>query len=477
MFTPAALVRAFGLCLALVVAVGPSARAAESDAKVAVDPKAQKVLDDFGKFYASLKGFRVASDVSLVIEQAGQKQNQVFEIKLSAERPNKLWFSLESPQGGANIVSDGSEVSAYVNAFQKYTVEKAPPAWDGLWTNPMVQGPMSFGNAAVITMALLSDAPVKKILEKVTGVTYGGVVELDGNKTHLLKATSEEMDWQLWIDEGDKPLVRQFVPDLGKALEKMAKASNKKSPFANLKVSNTVSYKDWEVNPKFGEEAFVFKAPEGAEKAASLQEIIGGGRPQADPGPHPLVGQAAPPVKLELLDGGSLDLASYKGKNIVILDFWATWCGPCVRAMPVIDSVAEKFKDKGVLLFAVNLQEESDDITKFLAEADIKVDVALDKTGEVAQAYKAEAIPQTVIIGKDGTVQVVHVGLLPNLEEELTQNLEALIAGKNLAADTLAKAKEKKAAAAEEAKETAEPKADPKAKPGKLKIEIEKKGK
>ncbi len=52
----------------------------------------------------------------------------------------------------------------------------------------------------------------------------------------------------------------------------------------------------------------------------------------------------------------------------MILDFWATWCGPCVRAMPIIDKVAEKYKDKGVLLFAVNIQEKPDEIEKFLEQ-------------------------------------------------------------------------------------------------------------
>jgi len=475
MFTPAMPLRAIGCSLALLFAAGPLT-AAE------VDAKSQKVIDDFGKFYAALKGFRVQTNVALHVEQGGQKQDQDFAIKLAAERPNKLSFLLESAQGGAQIVSDGSEVSAYINAFQKYLVEKAPAAWDGLWKNPLVQGPMSFGNAATVTQAILSDDPAKKLLEKVSEVAYGGTEEVDGKKAHLLKASGDEMDWQLWIAEGDKPVVLKFLPDLGKALEKMAKASKQKS-LGDLKVVNTVSFKDWELDPKFDAEAFVFKAPEGVAKADSLQDLLGGGGKAEEPGPHPLVGKPAPKVKLELLDGGELDLAKLKGK-VVILDFWATWCGPCVRAMPIIDAVAEKFKDKGVQLYAVNLQEEADEIKKFLDEAEIKVDVALDKTGETAAAYKAEAIPQTVLIGKDGSVQVVHVGLLPNLEEQLTDNLTALVAGKDLAAETLAKAKEKADAAAAEADKEAEPKpkdptetVKPKAdaKPGKLKIEINKK--
>ncbi len=175
-------------------------------------------------------------------------------------------------------------------------------------------------------------------------------------------------------------------------------------------------------------------------KVGSLMEMITG-RAVEKPQPHPLLGKPAPPIDLKLLGGGKLDLASLKGKKIVILDFWATWCGPCVQAMPIIDQVAAKFKDQGVELYAVNLQEMPDDIKAFLEETKLEVPVALDTDGEVAGAYLAEAIPQTVIVGKDGTVQVVTIGLLPNLEASLTKNLESLIAGKDLAAETLAAAK------------------------------------
>jgi thiol-disulfide isomerase/thioredoxin len=162
-------------------------------------------------------------------------------------------------------------------------------------------------------------------------------------------------------------------------------------------------------------------------------------------------------VKLELLDGGNLDLAGYKGKNVVILDFWATWCGPCTQAMPIIEKVAHEYQDKGVLLFAVNIQEQPDDVKKFLEEAELKVAVALDKDGTVGSAYKAEAIPQTVLVGKDGTVQVVRVGLSANLEEELSKDLDALVAGKDLASEALKVAKNKKdAATAKAEKDNAE---------------------
>ena len=83
---------------------------------------------------------------------------------------------------------------------------------------------------------------------------------LDGTNCHLIKAAGQELDWQLWIDAGDKPLVRQFVPDLSKALELMAKQSKKKSPLESMKVTNVVTFNQWDTKAKFSPDAFVFKA-------------------------------------------------------------------------------------------------------------------------------------------------------------------------------------------------------------------------
>jgi peroxiredoxin len=433
--------RRIAYALVALVALPTLALSADATAKKTVDPAAKKVIDAFSAYFASLKGFQVTAKIVISVDQQGQHQQHDFLQKISAERPNKLACTLESPQSGADIVSDGSELSVYFKAFQKYATEEAPPTLAAIVQNPLVLGAMSMGNAASVTSAILDTDPARKLLEKTDSVSYGGLVTLDDVKCHLISATGPELDWQLWIDASDKPVVRKFVPDLTKALAQMAKQMKGKSPFEDIKVSNAVTFEDWDLAPKFTPEAFAFHTPEGATKAKSIMDIIMGGRGES--GPHPLLGKAAPELKLDLLDGGSLDLASYKDKKIVILDFWATWCGPCTQAMPIIDKVAKKYEKKGVLLFAVNIQEDPDDVRKFLDENELHVDVALDKEGAAAKAYLASAIPQTVLIGKDGSVQVVLVGLSANLEEDLSKDLDALIAGKNLAAEALAASKGK----------------------------------
>jgi len=149
---------------------------------------------------------------------------------------------------------------------------------------------------------------------------------------------------------------------------------------------------------------------------------------------HPLLGQKAPDFSAPMLDESSFELRQHLDRSVIVLDFWATWCGPCVRALPIIADVAASYKDQGVEFFAVNLGDDPAAVQAFLEEHKLSVPVVLDRDGRIGELYKAEAIPQTVIIGKDGVVQVVHVGFSANLQTELSHELDALVAGKKLAA-------------------------------------------
>jgi thiol-disulfide isomerase/thioredoxin len=139
----------------------------------------------------------------------------------------------------------------------------------------------------------------------------------------------------------------------------------------------------------------------------------------------PLVGQPAYAFKLDLLDGKKFQLADHKGK-LVVLDFWATWCGPCMQTMPLVDGVARDFADKGVELVAVNLEEQPEQIKSMLERHKLKLTVALDRDGVVAAKYAVTAIPQTVVVDRDGKVARLFVGGGQNTADALRKTLEEL---------------------------------------------------
>jgi len=166
------------------------------------------------------------------------------------------------------------------------------------------------------------------------------------------------------------------------------------------------------------------------QNAPEPKDAQADGGPSADgraPGTESaMVGKPAPDFALDLLDGSKFRLSEAKGA-VVVLDFWATWCGPCLQAMPQVDRVAREFKDRGVRLVAVNLQESPKEITAMLERHKMSLTVALDRDGVVANKYAATAIPQTVIVGPDGKVERLFIGGGPRLGDQLREAILPLL--------------------------------------------------
>jgi len=139
-----------------------------------------------------------------------------------------------------------------------------------------------------------------------------------------------------------------------------------------------------------------------------------------------LISKPAPDFQLELLDGKAFKLSEHKG-HIVVLDFWASWCGPCMQAMPQVDEVLKEFAEKGVELVAVNMQEDSAAITGALERLKISPAVALDIDGAVAERYQVSAIPQTVVVDAEGNVAELFIGANPGFANQLRTTIQGLL--------------------------------------------------
>ncbi len=147
-------------------------------------------------------------------------------------------------------------------------------------------------------------------------------------------------------------------------------------------------------------------------------------QPGAEP-EHALVGKPAPLFNTNFLDGAPFELSQHLGKDVVVLDFWATWCGPCVASMPTLSEVTNEFSDRGVRLFAVNCAEQPEEVKDFVEQSGLELTVVMDPEGLISKAYGADGIPQTVLIDRQGKVRFVHVGS-QNLREWLTEKLNIL---------------------------------------------------
>jgi thiol-disulfide isomerase/thioredoxin len=139
----------------------------------------------------------------------------------------------------------------------------------------------------------------------------------------------------------------------------------------------------------------------------------------------PLVGQPATDFLLQTLQGEAFRLSDHRDR-IVVLDFWASWCGPCIQTMPLVDEVVTELGPDKIHLVAVNIQEAPARVLAAVERLGLKATTLLDIDGQAAAAYAANAIPQTVIIDRQGMVTHVFVGGGPKFVAQLRQALQAM---------------------------------------------------
>ena len=294
-------------------------------------------------------------------------------------------------------------------------------------------------NLAVATLkSLVLHKADEKWDDNITRLSYGGEEEADGIMTHRLGVSAEQnvmgrtqvMNMDIWISKGENPTLVKVVPDMNGFLKAMAEEGGGNPMLSGMKMEVSGEYKGWKINEDIEGKVFVPNLGD-IEQYDSFMDLMrammGGGGD--DPGQQ-LVGKQAADFDLNLLNGDVFKLSEHRGKNVVILDFWATWCGPCVRALPELMAAADAFKDQNVILIAVNQREKESRIQKFLDKQKWNdLTVALDSDGAVGDLFGVQGIPQTVIVGKDGLIKKVHVGFSPSLKEEISSELKEIIAG------------------------------------------------
>jgi peroxiredoxin len=397
-----------GLLLGLGIAAG--LRAGESaQEKPANDPKAVEVVGAVSKYYLGLKQF--TADLSEATEVSAPNVNQRVEMVFSVavEKPNK--FAMLLKQGrGASVISDGAKLYTYVPEANAYNEEPAPADLSALVKQPSV-GHSFLGQ-------LIDADPAKAVMEGVLGVEYRGVEQLEGHDAHHLAFKQKAFDWELWVDVGDQPLVRKVAIDLSRIIVQQGAPPGAQGSFTEL-------FSNWTVNQPIEAARFSFTPPAGAKTFAQHLAEQAKRESQA----HPLVGKPAPDFSLELLAGGEMKLSDAKGKNAVVLDFWATWCPPCQAELPVVTKLLAGYKDKGVLFFAVNQQEDPAKIRSFLQSIKVDPPVALDRQGSAGALYQVTGNPETVVIDKEGIVRAVYTGYGPGMEQVIQEQLDEVLAG------------------------------------------------
>ncbi len=133
------------------------------------------------------------------------------------------------------------------------------------------------------------------------------------------------------------------------------------------------------------------------------------GAPASSPPMEARVGFAAPDFTLPRLDGEMLSLHELRGQ-VVILNFWATWCAPCRAEMPVLDRVYRDRREDGVVVLGVNHMETAAQVQRYLASLSLSFPILLDEQGEVGRAYRVRALPTTYFVDREGVIRDMVIG-------------------------------------------------------------------
>ena len=315
--------------------------------------------------------------------------------------------------------------------MKRYVVKEAPADFAGHdgYRRPDLDHDAGHGEAISSPPAAMSF--IKTLMAGVTESEYLGQEKVGEVMCHHCRFIQEDFDWDIWIEVGKQPLVHKVQPDLTKQL------AGAGAQIEDAKLSYTVTLSDWNVSPKFTRCRFhVHAARRCAEGRMTLLEM-------PEEPPHRIAGAAGAAVYNDGRGGHPIDLKKHLGKERGV----ARFLGHVVRAMRAGDAASgcsgQEVCRQGLRVLRRECRRGAATIKEFFTTSQVGgARRAGRETTRLRNPYQVEGIPQTLLIGKDGKVQVVHVGYSGQLGKLLTKEIEDLLAGKDLAGETLAKAEE-----------------------------------
>jgi thiol-disulfide isomerase/thioredoxin len=129
---------------------------------------------------------------------------------------------------------------------------------------------------------------------------------------------------------------------------------------------------------------------------------------------------------LKSASGENFRLSEYRGQ-VVLINFWASWCGPCRQEMPHLDSIQQKYQGLGFTVFGVNVEKDRAMADKVLRDIPVSFPILFDAENKVSEVYDVDAMPATVLVDRNGDIRFMHRGYKPGYELEYERQIKALI--------------------------------------------------
>lgn len=382
-------------------------------------PDAQTILKKVNDTYRDLKSFQF--EYKTVSESKSEREGLTASThnesrsRITALRPDRIHAETQDAHMSVMFVSDGQSAWMYSSELNAYT--KRPAGTVDLFassksTDSRYEFTAREANRKLAEYSRLTAEPRNLTLLPNETLTVEGR-QIDCYVLTLTRAAgSNKGNTQYWIDR-ERYLV----------LRESADSTYRNSFGSVTKTTRLVNFTVAAINSPVADSIFSYTPPRSAVEIDRLDYEALTRKRNA---PVNWVGQTAPDFTLTDLDGKTVSLQSLRG-NVVLLNFWATWCGPCVVEMPHLEKLHREFKNKGVIILGID-DEGMEVAQDFLKQKGYTFNTLIDAEKQVSRLYRISAIPQSFFITKDGTIAASYRGT--RRENELRDGIEKALAGK-----------------------------------------------
>jgi len=337
------------------------------------------------------------------------------------------------------VQSDGRKLWQVRPEWKQYIEQEAPKNLDP--EELLGRGGMPFGGHPILRLLATASNKPGDCFPELTELKEVRAESRAGRPGHVLVCAIEmsfddlgSRTGQLWFDDADG-LLRDIRVDLTEPYRKRYTENADEGddeedsgrPAKVERVELYVRLDKVQVDADLPVEAFTLKPAEDFKKVEDFDE-------SDRPSPEDLIDKPAPAFSGDDLTGEKLSLESLKGR-VVVLDFWATWCGPCVAAIPHIQRISDKFKDEPVTIIGMNRDGMGADskVKKFLEKKKITLRQFMDVDGKIARSYNVSGIPSLFLIDKEGIIRDAHVGFGgESAADDLAEKIEKLLKGEKI---------------------------------------------
>ena len=432
-----------GAGAAIAAEVSPVAAAVQpaENGGAAMPAQVRTVLERARRVYGTASAYRDRAEVTFDLrgkDSNGElvEQSTTNGIEFFFQRPDRFAARTDELQ----IICDGKSLWAVMESVGQY-IQSAAPADINMTAQDPTLSLLQQHRPALILLGDQGQAGVESFFR--SGTTFSGAAPEARNGrpgVRIRGVTDPAMEglgaspFSAWFSD-QTGLLEEIRIDLTKTFgEMLVGAPGQDLPGTPRTVDRAellYTFSDIRVNEPMPASTFEYKPAASMRKVENFELGAPGGAAQMA-----LIGTEAPVFEAQTLAGDDVSLEALRGK-VVVLDFWATWCGPCIVTMPQVQKVAERFAGRNVVVIGINQDRAGmeEKVREFVSSRNLTFRQVLDFEGELGRAYRVSAIPCTVIIDAKGVIQDIDLGGHLDLEESLSDRIERVLRGERLYSD------------------------------------------